>query len=295
MTEQGATRRHLAEIPGLAAKLPAFVLGVTPKDSTGPHSPAGSRPPVDLTLVDLINGSEIYNWVHLAYETMSEMCRAGAFGSSWAEKKAWLDQHPGPADWDDLSLCCQWLSRHSDWINEQFPDPEPIRQDGDHCDLHCTDGHYLTNKRLRRVNGRPVCGMCPQGFATSIARLHWAYRRAARELPDAKLNCLICGNRAFIDGEWFICREVEEHARTIKDIEHEYRYAPKATTAQIAERLHITQDVIHQWRSRGKNGRKLQPAEKVGRTLYWWPWDVFCFLHPTVAEAIEARDTASAG
>ena len=123
-------------------------------------------------------------------------------------------------------------------------------------------------------------------YHAEISSLHWMYRRAAGRVDSAKLRCLSCGNRAFIDGEWLICTEVEEHARTVKDIEHEHRFRNMEPTSAICQRYGINEDRIHQWRQR----HKLAPADRQGRNLYWWPWDVFCLINPTVAEAINARD-----
>jgi hypothetical protein len=276
MPDLDQTRQQLDQISALAARLPAFLTGTTPKADEAVRAPvAGSRPPLDVDLLDLIDGRTIDNWVRMVYETMTDVSY----------------RKPGPAKWGDLGSECRWLAQHVEWIAGMFPDPEPVDQDRDHCALRCPDGHYLTGKRVRTVRGRQTCTMCPTGFVTDIRSLYWRYVRAARELPGPKLTCPTCGNAAFIDGEWLVCQEVQDHDRTVRDIEHEYRFAPKATATDLAARFGITVDVIYKWRSRGK----LHPAGKEGRNVYFWPWDVFCLVNPTVAEAIDARDTAIAG
>ena len=228
------TRHLLAQIPTLAAQLPSTRYMARLRDPEGARRPVpGSRPPLDLTLLDLAAGADIQWWVD---EAMGQMVAA--------------DQEPDDAPTHgDLPSQCQWLATHTEWIAE-------------HNDTFCSE----------------------------IRALHWTYRRASGHLPQARLSCLTCGNRAFIDGIWFICTEVEEHARTLEDIEHEERFRPKETTDQVCQRFNIEAKHLYDWRRYGKNGRKIKPAKKEGRTLYWWPWDVFCLLNPKVADAIEARD-----
>jgi len=127
-------------------------------------------------------------------------------------------------------------------------------------------------------------------YHTEIRSLHWMYRRATGHTNTAKLKCLTCGNRAFIDGIWLICTEVEEHARTIQDIEHEHRYRAALPAQTIADEFHIDINTLRNWKRR----RKLREAGNAGRANCYYPWDVMMALNPVLAEAINARDEHTA-
>lgn len=242
MTDLDHTRAQLAQIPALAAKLPQFLTATTPGSDEAKikRITSGSRPPVSVALLDLIQGRDIEWWTMLAID---EMVEAGTEPTDAPTSRT-----------PSITENCHFLARHADWIQANNDD-----------------------------------------FAREIKALHWTYRRASGDLPGRKLNCLQCGNPAFIDGLWLICREVEEHARTVKSIENEYRYAPKEPTAEIVRRFPVTVDQLYQWKSRGK----IRPAEteRVGKkvTHKWWPWDILLALNPVLAEELEKRDTAAAG
>lgn len=223
----------LGQIPTLAAELPGFLTGAGAEPESRTAGPAASRPPLDLAILDLVDGRQLEWWVLLAID---EMFEAGI-----------EPDDPPSSRRRSIDADCRWLAQNCEWI-------------ADHND----------------------------DFHTDIRRIHGAYQHAAGHTAGPKILCPKCGNRAFIDGQWMICSEVENHARTIRDIEHELRYQPAETTDQITRRFAITPDRLWQWRHR----RKLAPARKDGRTLLWWPWDVFCLLNPQVAEAIAARDEA---
>jgi hypothetical protein len=250
-------RRDLAAIPDLANQLPDLpVRGQGGGDGDIKRSPASpSRPPLDLQLLELRQGRELDNWVMLAVDEMLEA------GIDTPEDTPPANRGPS------IAANCAWLAQHAEWIIEHNPDVPD-----------------LTNRKT----GKTIPAFT--GFPTAIRQLHWQYRRAAGDLPGPRISCPECGNRAFIDGAWMFCTEVEEHARSIKEIEQGHRLAPAETTAEVCDRFGIDDDRLFQWKKRGK----IRPARKDGRKLYWWPWDVFCQLNPTVAEAIEARDTASA-
>jgi hypothetical protein len=286
--ELDQTQQQLADIPDLAATLPQFLVGVTPKtdDGGGARQPARSRPPVDLALLDLIDGRELANWVTLAYETMTDLHY----------------DMPGPRGWNEgfqMAAACEWLIKHTAWIDEQFPDPaqlEPLATKDPAWPLYCPDGHYLTTKRIRTRGGRRVCGMCPKGFRAAIEALHWAYRRAARELPGPRILCIKCGNEAYISNGWLVCREVREHQRTVKSIEMEYRRRLPMPSDDLAEEFHLEPGQLREW----TRSHKLRPAgeHKTGGRgrprKTFWPWDVFLLCNPAIAEALTRRDTVPA-
>lgn len=239
MTDLDQTRALLAQIPALAAKLPQLATAIgssqTNADSNVRTGVPGSRPPMSVALLDLIEGRDIEWWTMLAIDEMVE--------ADLEPKAAPTSRTP------NIGENCQWLSRNAEWISENNPD-----------------------------------------FTAEIKAIHWTYRRASGDLPGRRVSCFQCGNPAFIDGLWLICREVEEHARTVKSIENEWRFAAKQTTAQICQRFPVTEDQLYQWRRRNK----IHPIKEDGR-LWWWPWDVLLALNPVLAEEIEKRDSLRVG
>lgn len=267
------TRQQLAEIPGLAAKLsPSLVTA----GGDGPRPAPGSRPPVSVELLDLIEGRDLTWWAMLVIDEMAD---------------AGIDPEDPPSSRKPtIADNCRWLAANADWIAEHNPEPPSVDHDDALCALYCPDGHYLTGERVRTSTGRLTCRWCPSGFTSAVAVLYWQYRRATGDSPGPRIRCPKCGNRAIRDGQWMRCTEVEDHDRTIKDIEHEWRYRPAAPAAEIAAEFGIDQDKLRDWKRRGR----LKAAGTAGRANTYFPWDVFCLLNPSVAEAIAARDEHTA-
>lgn len=257
MTDQ--TARLLAEIPALAAQLRPFLIPSNNPGSDGPRPAPTSRPPLNVDLLDLIAGRELSYWVMLAIDEMTEQ------GTE--------PTNPPSSREPTITDNCTWLTNNADWITEHNPDAPEI-----------------TNRKT----GKTVPAFT--GFPTAIRQLHAAYQRAAGNIPGPKISCPKCGNSAFIEGEWLICREVEEHARTVKDIEHDYRRRPAMTPDDLSNEFQVTAQQLHEWTRRGKlhaagdhkTGGRGRPKK------IFWPWDVFLLQNPTIAEALEARDAVMA-
>lgn len=225
----------LGQIPGLWAELPRYLTGSTPVayEAKIKRLTSGSRPPLDLEVLDLLEGTELKEWALTVRPSIRR---------------------------PTVPAACEYLAQVARDTTEVFPQ-----------------------------------------FPAAIEALYWRYRRAARRMPErAVLNCLTCGNRATIESGWLVCYEVEEHARTVEDIEHEHRYRPAETVAQLMARFpqlgtdpKMVSDKLSEWRRSGSP--RVPVARKEGRKNLYMPWDVFCRLNPAVADAISQRDEVLSG
>lgn len=240
MTDTSQTRTLLDQIPNLAAELPQFLTATTPADTdnSGKPGPSESRPPLNVGLLDLIDGRDLDDWVTLAVDEMVEV----DLEPEWTPSSR-------TAAHARIEPNCRWLTQHTDWIAAHNPD-----------------------------------------YQHAIATLYGRYKHAARQHPAPNLKCAQCGNRAFIDSQWLICTEVETHARTIKDIEHEHRYRPPIPAGDVAQEFGINLTKLRDWKRQGR----IRDAGNQGRANCYYPWDVFLLANPVIAEALEARDTVQA-
>lgn len=110
MTDLDHTRAQLAAIPALAAQCGMFLIPSNNQGGDGPRPKPGSRPPVNVALLDLIQGRELWAWCLLIIDE-----RADADND--------IDDAPSSRN-PSLTEMCEWLAKHSYWIHglhEDFP------------------------------------------------------------------------------------------------------------------------------------------------------------------------------
>lgn len=100
MTDLTRVTSWLAQIPALAALAGCFLTPGTPRESEARRTAPGSRPPIDLGVLDLIEGRELWNWIHLVADERNTPRPTGL----------------------TLTQACEWLSARTGWILEYHDD-----------------------------------------------------------------------------------------------------------------------------------------------------------------------------
>lgn len=106
---------------------------------------------------------------------------------------------------------------------------------------------------------------------------------AARINPPTRFRCPDCGASMHpAAGDWMLCEAGHWHPgpRRLRD---EWRRKPPMPTTDLAEALHIPTSTIRRWH----HEKRLIPARREGRQLWWLPWDVIRLRYPSITTEID--------
>jgi len=213
-----ATRRHLAELPALLARL-TVQPGSRPGDPDMPKPPGrplNERPLADVAVIDLIATGKP-DWAR--WRPGDSHARHGIPGTLWlwahrARIELALGRLPQPAT---PTALCQWLAAHAEPITARWPAP-------------------------------------PTDFAGAIGRMHHDLERACGIRPDPAYHCPVCGwtIEARDDQAWWSCTGCRRTWTSAAEIDRLLaEQADSRTLPQIAAEVGRPPDTLRGWKMRG--------------------------------------------
>ena len=125
------------------------------------------------------------------------------------------------------------------------------------------------------------------GASEQVQHLVVQLAQAVRMSPPGRFRCPDCdANMHPAAGDWMLCEAGHWHPgpRRLRD---QWRRRPPMPTADLAEALHMPVGTIHRWH----HERRISPARRDGRQLWWLPWDVISLRYPGIAAEIDTAAT----
>ncbi len=247
---------QLDEIPAMFNDLQALHLQpIRRPDGTNTRTIPTSRPPLDLTLVQLTDMLLRYDVWEAGHTDLNQ----GIIPQLWS----WCRYFEAQALDTETNI---------EWLPEDNPTPKNI----------CT---WLQNHVKIAQNS-------PQGceYARQVGKLWATLSQALREEPRpiTAHECTKCHNPTTLthNADLWTCNHCGHQDPGPARILH-YRRRDSQPTQNICTEFGITPEQLRQWKHRNK----IQPDPTKGnKPHYWWPWDIFILKHQHLAHIINQTE-----
>jgi hypothetical protein len=209
----GRARADLVALPDLMAELARCRTERLPDDGSNRHGKPGSRPPMRLDVLHLVDDRRKPGWEgdDPRLVRLSERYGVAPLLETWTRVLAEeLPEYPDLAEHATVRSEAAVLVEHWDWIADQ----------------------QWANE-----------------LADDVITVAGWVRVSLAIRPEPKFRCPTCANRAYlVVGGFLTCSE--GHEQSIRDLEMQQRRRPPMTTKEVCDEYQITPGRLFTWRNR---------------------------------------------